>query len=324
MSAPEEPTAASEAAAEATQPGTEPQATERLAVAAILTAYHPDERLAAVVESALADCVRVIVADNTPAGSPSLASKLDDPRIEVIAIGSNLGLGGALNVAVKHLPREAQAVLLLDQDSVLPEGLIPGLAAHLSDETVGVAAPTPWDAKHEKFYNVGAGLHEATVDREAVITSGMLVRRDLIDRIAFREDLFNDFVDIAFCVDVRRTGARIVQDYRIKLPHSMGDRREHKVGPVTVRVIHYPAWRHYWIARNGMRFAMDNVRKHPLGFVPMAVFLGRKFVSTTLFEPDRRHHLPALTRGVRDGVMNRAAARYLPEGANPPGLRIKG
>ncbi|HXR73191.1 glycosyltransferase [Actinocrinis sp.] len=321
MSAPQEPTAESP-----TEPAAESQSrsAQLPAVTAILTAYHPDERLAAVVESALADCARVIIADNTPAGSPSLASKLDDPRIEVIAIGSNLGLGGALNLAVKQLPQDAQAVLLLDQDSVLPEGLIPGLAAHLRDEpTIGVAAPTPWDAKHEKFYNVGAGLHDSTVDREAVITSGMLVRRELIDRIPFREDLFNDFVDIAFCVDVRRTGARIVQDYRIKLPHSMGDRREHKVGPLTVRVIHYPAWRHYWIARNGMRFAMDNVRKHPLGFLPMAVFLGRKFVSTTLFEPDRRHHLPALTRGVRDGVMNRAAARYLPEGANPPGLRIK-
>ncbi|MBS2962464.1 glycosyltransferase [Actinocrinis puniceicyclus] len=314
MSAPEEPTAAQDR--QALSP----------AVTAILTAYHPDERLVAVVESALADCTRVIVADNTPAGAPTLASKLDDPRIEVIAIGSNLGLGGALNVAVKHLPDAgAQAVLLLDQDSVLPEGLVPGLAAHLRDDpAVGIAAPTPWDAKHEKFYNVGAGLHETTVDREAVITSGMLVRRDLIDRIPFREDLFNDFVDIAFCVDVRRTGARIVQDYRIKLPHSMGDRREHKLGPLRVRVIHYPAWRHYWIARNGMRFAMDNVREHPLGFLPMAVFLGRKFLSTTLFEPDRRHHLPALARGVRDGVMNRAAARYLPEGANPPGLRIRG
>lgn len=304
----------------------EPAATgETPAVTAILTAYHPDERLAAVVESALAHCTRVIVADNTPAAAASLASKLDDPRIQVIAIGSNLGLGGALNVAVKHLPADAQAVLLLDQDSVLPQELIPGLAAHLRDDpAVGIAAPTPWDAKHEKFYNVGAGLHDAAVDREAVITSGMLVRRDLIERIPFREDLFNDFVDIAFCVDVRRTGARIVQDYRIKLPHSMGDRREHKVGPMTVRVIHYPAWRHYWIARNGMRFAMDNVRQHPLGFLPMAVFLGRKFVSTTLFEPDRRHHLPALVRGVRDGVLNRAAARYLPEGANPPGLRIRG
>ncbi len=295
-----------------------------MSVTALLTAYHPDERLTAVVESALADCAQVIVADNTPAGSPSIASKLDDPRIQVISIGSNLGLGGALNVAAKEVPADAEAVLLLDQDSVLPEGLVSGLAAHLLDDpTVGIAAPTPWDAKHEAFYNFGAGMHDSTADREVVITSGMLVRRDLIDRIAFREDLFNDFVDIAFCVDVRRTGARIVQDYRIKLPHSMGDRREHKVGPVTVRVIHYPAWRHYWIARNGMRFALDNLRKHPRGLAPMALFLGRKFVSTTLFEPDRGNHLLALSRGVRDGVLNRGARRYLPAGANPPGLRLR-
>jgi rhamnosyltransferase len=104
----------------------------------------------------------------------------------------------------------------------------------------------------------------------------------------------------------------------------MGDRREHKVGPLTVRVIHYPAWRHYWIARNGIRFALDEFRANPRGVVPMAVFLSRKFVSTTLFEPDRRNHLPALLRGVRDGAMNRAAARYLPAGASPPGLRVKG
>jgi len=307
--------------------GTEPTAeaaADDLSVVAILTAYHPDERLAAVVESALADCVQVIVADNTPSGSPSLALKLDDPRVHVIEIGSNLGLGGALNLAAKRLPPEAEAVLLLDQDSVLPAGLVRGLAAHLRDDlTIGVAAPTPWDAKHEAHYNVGAGLRDSVADREAVITSGMLVRRDMIDRFPFREDLFNDFVDIAFCVDVRRSGARIVQDYRIKLPHSMGDRREHRLGPLTVRVIHYPAWRHYWIARNGMRFSMDNLNKHPLGFLPMAVFLGRKFVSTLLFEPDRGAHLPALLRGVRDGVLNRAAGRYLPEGSNPPGLRIR-
>jgi rhamnosyltransferase len=302
----------------------EPVAGDRLSVTAVLTAYHPDERLAAVVESALEDCGLVIVVDNTPAGSPSLAAGLDHPRVRLIAVGTNLGLGGALNVAMKQLPREAEAVLLLDQDSILPEGLVRSLAVHLrDDQTIGIAAPTPWDAKHESFYNVGAGRRASVADREVVITSGMLVRRDLVDRIRFRQDLFNDFVDIAFCVAVRRTGARIVQDYSLKLPHSMGDRREHRLGPLAVRVIHYPAWRHYWIARNGMRMALDDLRMHPQGMAAMAIFLARKFVSTALFEPDRRAHLPALARGVRDGMRNRASARYLPEGANPPGLRVR-
>jgi rhamnosyltransferase len=288
-------------------------------IVALLTAYHPDERLAAVVESALESCAQVIVADNTPSGSPSLAAKLDDARVRVIAIGRNLGLGGALNRAVRELPDDAEAVLLLDQDSVLPAGLVEGLAAHLADPAVGIAAPTPWDAEHEAHYSSTAALHTNASDRRAVITSGMLVRRACIDAVPFREDLFNDFVDIAFCVGVRETGARIVQDWRLKLPHSMGNRREHRLGPVTVRVIHYPAWRHYWIARNGLVLNRGNIRSHPQAYASTAVFLARKLTSTALFEPSRRTHVPALLRGVRDGLLGRVTPRYLPEGAYYPG-----
>ena len=42
-------------------------------VTALVTAYHPDDRLAAVVESALLTCSGVIVSDNTPASSTSSA-----------------------------------------------------------------------------------------------------------------------------------------------------------------------------------------------------------------------------------------------------------
>jgi rhamnosyltransferase len=303
--------------------GTAPKAAG-LTVTALLTAYHPDERLVAVVESALADCARVIVADNTPDGSPSMARKLDDPRIEVIPIGRNLGLGGALNEAVRRIPDGTEAVLLLDQDSVLPAGLVGGLAGLLAaDPSIGITAPTPWDAQHETHYNYGAGRQESTADREAVITSGMLVRREHIDRFPFREDLFNDFVDIAFCVDVRRSGARIVQDYRLMLPHSMGDRREHAIGPVKVLVIHYPAWRHYWIARNGVMFNLDNIKRHPLGVLPMGVFLGRKLASAATFQTGRGAQLAAMLRGMRDGFSGRVTARYLPAGAYVPSGRKK-
>src|ERR1700761_65345 len=126
---------------------------------AIVTAYHPDDRLTAVVESALADCERVVVSDNTPAGDPSLAEKLDDPRVTVLRDGRNLGLGGALNRGLASLPEPAgdgadEAVLLLDQDSVLPAGLVRGLAAHLdADASIGAAAPTPWDEEAEADYS---------------------------------------------------------------------------------------------------------------------------------------------------------------------------
>jgi rhamnosyltransferase len=287
-------------------------------IAAVLTAYHPDQRLPAVVESALEDCSAVIVVDNTPAGPPSLAAKLDDPRVTVLPVGRNLGLGGALNLGVAALPADAEAVLLLDQDSVLPEGLVAGLAEHLeSDPRIGVAAPTPWDAEHDAAYNFGTA-GKTVEDRPGVITSGMLVRRECIDRCPFRADLFNDFVDLAFCLDVRRGGYRVVQDFTLRLPHSMGNRREHGFGPARVRVIHYPPWRHYWIARNGVQFVRDYTR---WGAASMAIFLARKFISVACWGPRRGAQVGALGRGVFDGVVGRYSLGYLPEGAYPPGVR---
>ncbi len=293
-------------------------------IVAVLTAYHPDERLAAVVESALQDCAAVVVADNTPAPAPSLAGKLDDPRVTVLPIGRNLGLGGALNRAVAALAPDAEAVLLMDQDSVLPAGLVAGLAGLLeSDERIGVAAPTPWDAEHDSAYNFGTE-GKTVEDRPVVITSGMLVRRACLERATFREDLFNDFVDLAFCIDVQAAGYRVVQDFTLHLPHSMGTRREHGLGPVKVRVIHYPPWRHYWIARNGVQFVRDYARTRPLGFGSMGIFLGRKFLSVACWGPGRAAQLTALSRGVLDGVLGRYSLGYLPEGAYPPGVRDGG
>jgi len=292
-----------------------PSTHSRPRIAALLTAYHPDERLTAVVESALADCEQVVIADNTPGGAPDLAGRFDPPTVTVLTIGNNVGLGAALNRAKRELRDGIEAVLILDQDSVLPDGLVRGLFEHLADPSVGVAAPTPWDAAHGGHYSALAGLHTTKSEQRAVITSGMLVRRALLDRIEFREELFNDFVDIAFCVDVRDAGARILQDWRLKLPHSMGDRREHRLGPLTVRVIHYPPWRHYWIARNGFVMNRREVRRHPQAILSTVFFVTRKIVTTGLFQPARRRQIPALLRGARDGLLNRFSPRYLPPGS---------
>ena len=299
----------------------EPTSPASARITAIVTAYHPDERLPAVVESALADCAEVIVSDNTPGGA-SLAEKLDHPRVTVLRNGRNLGLGGALNRALEQLPpRDPEdhdsALLLLDQDSVLPPGLVRGLVVHLAaDPGIGIVAPTPWDEAHDAYYSSTAGLHSGLSDRHTVITSGMLLRRSAQEATGpFREDFFVDFIDIDFCLRLRRTGARIVQDWESKLPHSMGDRREHRIGPVKVRVTHYPAWRHYWIARNSLRVNMDNVRTHPGAFLPTARYLTQRFAASVCFMAPRGRQAMALARGVRDGLTGHTDLRYLPDGA---------
>jgi rhamnosyltransferase len=290
-----------------------------LAIAAVLTAYHPDERLLATVAAALDSCREVIVADNTPEGTVSLAEKLDDPRVRVLRPGRNLGVAAGLNRGIAALSPDIEAVLFLDQDSVLSRELVLGLAEHLSDPTIGAAAPTPWDSTRDSAYDMFPNLRRTVADRTTAITSGMLVRRDLVDRLAgFREDFFVDWVDAEFCVRLRETGARIVQDRAWRLPHSIGDRRDHRLFGRTVRIIHYPAWRHYWFARNGMLLMAMTFRRDPLWTAKVTLGFGYWLAATALFEEQRRTHVPALLRGFRDGLLRRSSTRYLPAGARLP------
>lgn len=285
-------------------------------IAAVATAYHPDERLAAVVESALETCAAVVVVDNTPGDEPTVTGKLSDPRVTVLRSGANLGLAAALNAGIRELPQDVDAVLLLDQDSVLPPEVVSALAAYLDDPTVGVAAPTPWDAAHDSSYDSLAALRADVADRTDVITSGMLVRRSALDRVGgFREDFFVDFVDIDFCLRLRRAGLRIVQDQRLRLPHSLGDRRVHRLGPLSIQVVHYPAWRLYWIGRGASTLLRENLRRDPAWSVKSVLFLASWTWRTAAFERPRTTHVPALVRGMRDGLSGRVSRRYLPEGA---------
>jgi rhamnosyltransferase len=298
-------------------------------VVAVFTAYHPDERLAAAVSSALRSCTSVIVVDNTPGGTESAAPALAGERVKVVAHGRNVGLGAALNIAVRELPPGAEAVLFLDQDSELPPEIVPGLVADLDDPTVGVAAPSPWDPKHQRYYcsdanRTSAGGTSTVSEEEAVITSGMLVRREVLEKTPFDEDMFIDWVDVAFCLAVRRAEWRIVIDWRLRLPHEIGACEVHTKFGRTVHYSHYPAWRLYWIGRNVSILHRGHFASRPRALASTLVFLAERLTNTLLFEPRRRTHVPALLRGFRDGFRTRVDPRYLPAGAEHPAVRRRG
>jgi rhamnosyltransferase len=288
-----------------------------LRITAVVTAYHPDERLAAVVESALLSCDAVVIADNTPGDGETLAGKLEGTKVTVLRTGHNRGLAGALNLGLARVPEDAEAVLFLDQDSVLPPELVAGLAEHLADEGIAVVGPTPVDAATGGRYERTADRHAAVDDRPSIITSGMLVRRSAFaDVPGFREDFFVDCVDSDFCLRVRRSGRRVVRDAALVLPHSIGSGRDHRIGPLNVRVLHYPAWRHYWIARNGLVLSREFFGTERAFVLTNALFMARWLLVTALFDERRAASVPAVLRGLLHGLTGRVDLnRYLPAGA---------
>ena len=302
-------------------------------IAAVTTAFHPDERLTAVVEAASKSCTRVIVVDNTPGDGPFLSDTLRDRAgVKVVRDGRNRGLAGALNVGVgvlgvlgEGVDRLAQApefsevpdlLLFLDQDSVLGEDLVMGLADHLSDPAVGIAAPAPWDEEQGRYYEPGTANGPDVAEREAVITSGMLVRRDVLAEVGpFREEFFVDHVDNDFCLRVRAAGYRVLRDKRYKLAHSLGQRNQHKLAGVALASSRHPTWRLYWIARNGTVLIREHRKDAPTWSRNTALYLAWWFALRTAIEAPRGPRAMAMLRGFRDGLRGRTSRRYLPPGA---------
>ena len=291
-------------------------------IAAVATAFHPDERLTAVVEAALKSCERVVVVDNTPGYGPFLTDALRDRAgVTVLRDGRNRGLAGALNSGVDTLlavddGEQPDLLLFLDQDSVLGEDLVLGLAEHLTDPAVGIAAPAAWDERQGRYYEPGTDKGPDVADRDTVITSGMLVRRDVLTEVGrFRTEFFVDHVDNDFCLRVRAAGYRVLRDKRQKLAHSLGQRNQHKLPGVSVSSSRHPTWRLYWIARNGTVLMREHRKDAPVWTRGTAAYLVWWFGLRTAIEAPRGPRAMAMLRGFRDGFRGKTSRRYLPPGA---------
>lgn len=290
-------------------------------IAAVATAFHPDERLTAVVEAALKSCTRVVVVDNTPGDGPFLADTLRErDGVTVLRDGKNRGLAGALNTGVDTLLADEESrpdlLLFLDQDSVLTEDLVHGLARHLTDPAVGIAAPAAWDEQQGRYYEPGTENGPDVADRDVVITSGMLVRREVLTEVGrFRTGFFVDHVDNDFCLRVRAAGYRVLRDKRQKLAHSLGQRNQHKVGGMALASSRHPTWRLYWIARNGTVLIREHRKDAPVWSRNTAAYLIWWFGLRTAIEAPRGPRAMAMLRGFRDGFRGRTSRRYLPPGA---------
>jgi len=285
-----------------------------LLVVAVVTAFRPDDRLAAVVRSAAAQCARVVVVDNTPQGEPGAqALGMAGDRVTIERPGRNLGLAAALNRGVA-LAGDADTLLLLDQDSAAPDRLVERLGTHLVRDRIGIAAPVPWDATAGRYLDPRAARRPLVADLPVVITSGMLVRRAVLDAVGpFREDFFVDCVDQDFCLRARRAGWRVVQDRSVHLPHSLGDTRW-RGWPLRLRSTQHPTWRLYWAARNTMVLAREHWRREPAWVATTVALLGYVAVTVALFEPPRRTRLARMARGVRDGWTGRTDDSQRPGG----------
>lgn len=279
-------------------------------IGSVTTWFHPGEEALAGVQDALRECDLVVVVDNTPGDGASLRHRLPS-EVVYLGGGRNRGLAGALNEGVRRLPPAVDIVLVLDQDSRMPAGMVASLLGHLSVPGVALAAPAPWDEVEGRLVEPRA-VHGRSVARvDVVITSGMLLRRDVLESLGlFREEFFVDGVDQDLCLRLRRAGWAVVQDRTVLLGHRLGALRWHRVLGFAVRASHHESWRLEGAACNSTVLIREHFRTSPRWAAVGVCQLVYWFLTVLAFEPPRLRRAALFLRGVRHGARSATSPAF--------------
>jgi len=295
---------------------------EAARVVAVIVSHDPDPGLEDVLSAALAQCDRVVLVDN--ASRDDIRRRLRDraaaeKSLTLVENADNRGLASAQNQGLE-IARGLGAdwILLLDDDSVpapdMVRRLLDGWRALPDRRRVGLLAPRLSDAEGTLRPYLLAGrsgwslrrgpMVPGAVVRDGVfaIASGSLIRGTVLDVVGPMADaFFIDYVDIEFCLRLRRAGFEIVGIGDAHLRHRLGEFHETEVLGRRVALNTHAAWRRHLIHRNRVR-----VWRRFAAFVPAYIAWDVMAAAydvwkAAVYEDDRRAKISAILRGFREG-----------------------
>lgn len=271
------------------------------AVIAVIVAYQSNLDTLAQIAALLRPQCAIIVVDNSPdaAHAGTISAWAATAEVDYVAMGGNSGIGAAQNRGIARAwARGADAVLLLDDDSLPPpnlvERLLDGAAAAGPDAVVGANAV---DADGREISNV-RGVPGALPRCRDLMSSGTLIRRAIFERVGpFDEGLFIDGVDFEWGWRARRLGVSLYVCRATAIIHRLGQGRAAGAGiPSPIR--------HYFQYRNMIR--LIGARVTPWRWrVEQMVKLPLKLVLILLFMPRAGVRLRHAAAGIRDGLRGR-------------------
>jgi hypothetical protein len=261
--------------------------------------YHAGDMLRrclhALVESTLSS-FEVCVVDNGSPDGVAWAEKVD-PRIQVVALGQNLGFAAGTNLALRHLSEDTPYVALLNPDVFLEPTTLADAIAAFDDPAIGIvtgklvrldgdidhacrraepdllsglARELGLDRMFPRSRRLGAyAMTYEDPERPRDVDSGtaafLVIRRSILERIGpcLDERFFLYGEDLDLCRRARSAGYRVVYRPNVTAVHVKGSGRVRGLH-ATVR-FYQAMWTYY---RKWGRH-----RRNPLVLAPLAVTL---------------------------------------------------
>lgn len=239
-------------------------------IAAVIIAYNPNlNEITKVIHAVGRQVSKVFVVDNSPDCSQLVKSTLPE-YVEVISLGFNSGVASGFNRGIGlAIERGYRYVLLLDQDSIIPEGMLDEYLRLYSDLRccdVKISAIGPryinQDSKHmSRFVRYGwfgnlyccPKSNENYVLCDFLISSGTLYDTAVFSDIGMMNDgFFIDHVDTEWFMRAASKGYSACGSWNVIMNHKLG------IGEFAVwfkrwrrQPIHKP-FRLYYVFRNSL------------------------------------------------------------------------
>lgn len=263
-------------------------------LASIIT-YHPDlQRLLDNLHSVRDQVDDVVIFDN---GSTDLREIC--PGVIILnQEGTNIGVASALN----HLCQYARDnnfdwILTLDQDSIVPPGLINGYLPYMTEESIALISPAIRDRNYGSM-SYDMGTRDSVDDIDVCITSGSCLRLSALAKIGgFWDDLFIDMVDFDLCWSLKEAGFRILRVNNLLLSHEIGHSKIVRLFGKENIVYNHPASRCYYMIRNTIAVGKKHNR-----IIQCARWVLKRVILINLFEDDRLHKDKMIIKGIIDGI----------------------
>lgn len=285
-------------------------------VSAVIVTYHPPAEILENIAALRSQVKSIFVIDNGSgdAGLEILRDARSKYGFELVENGHNLGIAAALNRGVRKIGSNgASWAALFDQDSRIEPGFITSMleavASGSESSKVGIVCPVYLDEQTAKALPL---LRSDDGQILTAMTSGSLIRMELFGKVGyFNESLFIDYVDIEYCLRIRRAGYSIVECPSAVLNHNQGRITRHRLLGHWVATTNHSAARRYYITRNRLWVLGKFVRDWAWSRQELRCLLSDT-TKIFLFEEDRWAKLKGFSTGVLDAFRGKLGSRCNP------------
>ena len=267
---------------------------------AVVVSFNGEATIARTVRALQGRVGRICVIDN---GSRSecldqLRALDGEADIEVLTLGTNMGIGYALNRGVARARELGYTWLLtMDQDSVADSGMIPAYCAAI-EANPDLACLSP----------AIAGRPMGVADVYPVsyaITSGNMVRISALEQVGpYDEGLFIDCVDFDFSLRLRRAGYGIHRVSAAAMRHQLGEPESTSRFAGRFYARHSPM-RRYYMYRNHLYLCERYLVRFPGFILKLTVLQALLFVLIGFYDTNPAQSYRAIARGIKDYCLRR-------------------